>query len=376
MNASKKVFAALLLSTALLAACQEQEVDKDIAEEAVEETEKAAIDVPSQAALVTLVDQHITGILAGLNTATEEFNLSDGTVTDAIYEAMKARFTNFGTTSYIDGDLKLIAKGFCYLGCDMAFFPMTMANALHVELEQLNDETVKLAATHPADMMTSEGYQDIVTLKYDDGLWKIDEIQHKTVELQLSKEQAQQVLANWGYEGATFVEEIETTENDKQVKAYRFDAQGQPLLVSAVTGYVEEGVQQVEKPATPSTSKLYNKYEAKIAEATQQVEDLGDAFTGYTTVEINEHMNEIVNVWDGLLNDMYQALKANLPENEFAALKAEQRQWIKERDAYAEKTATEEAEGGTMYTMVYLSAISDYTEQRCSDFLYDYMTGR
>lgn len=376
MNASKKVFAALLLSTALLAACQEQEVDKDIAEEAVEETEKAAIDVPSQAALVTLVDQHITGILAGLNTATEEFNLSDGTVTDAIYEAMKTRFTNFGTTSYIDGDLKLIAKGFCYLGCDMAFFPMTMANALHVELEQLNDETVKLAATHPADMMTSEGYQDIVTLKYDDGLWKIDEIQHKTVELQLSKEQAQQVLANWGYEGATFVEETETTENDKQVKAYRFDAQGQPLLVSAVTGYVEEGVQQVEKPAAPSTSKLYNKYEAKIAEATQQVEDLGDAFTGYTTVEINEHMNEIVNVWDGLLNDMYQALKANLPESEFAALKADQRQWIKERDAYAEQTATEEAEGGTMYTMVYLSAISDYTEQRCYDFLYDYMTGR
>ena len=140
-----------------------------------------------------------------------------------------------------------------------------------------------------------------------------------------------------------------------------------------------EQAQQVEKPAlvaTPSTSKLYDEYEAKIAEAAQEVEALGDSFTGYTTVEMNAHMGEIVQVWDQLLNDMYQALKANLHESEFAALQAEQRQWIKERDVYAEKTATEEAEGGTMYTMVYLSAISEYTEQRCYDLLNEYMAER
>lgn len=99
-----------------------------------------------------------------------------------------------------------------------------------------------------------------------------------------------------------------------------------------------------------------------------------NSFTGYTTIEMNENASAVFNVWDKLLNDMYKTLKNNLSASEFAELQKDQREWITERDDYAEYAASE-VEGGSLYNSIYTHALADYTAQRCSDFLYDYMVG-
>lgn len=131
-------------------------------------------------------------------------------------------------------------------------------------------------------------------------------------------------------------------------------------------------LQSKEVVQEPATQSLFDTYSQKLDAAAAEVDTIYATSEALTTVEMNDVSEQAFNVWDDLLNDMYGVLKAQLPAAEFEALRAEQREWIGERDEYATYIATEAADGGSAYTSIYIDAQMQYTAQRCSDFLYEY----
>lgn len=127
---------------------------------------------------------------------------------------------------------------------------------------------------------------------------------------------------------------------------------------------------EVAEPVQQTTS-LFTQYEEKMASVSAQAERVYD--NAVTTVELEEAAQKAFSLWDSLLNEMYGVLKEELPPAEFEELRADQREWITERDDFATYQATEQANGGSAYTMLYIDAQAQYTAQRCSDFLYEIM---
>ena len=67
---------------------------------------------------------------------------------------------------------------------------------------------------------------------------------------------------------------------------------------------------------------------------------------------------------DAELNRVYKKLMAGLDKEAQAKLKAAQRAWIAFRDAQAEFDADDEARGGSMYPLIYYTALERFTRER------------
>ncbi|MEE1130591.1 MAG: lysozyme inhibitor LprI family protein [Caryophanon sp.] len=132
-----------------------------------------------------------------------------------------------------------------------------------------------------------------------------------------------------------------------------------------------EPAAQVEEPVSQTTTSLFTEYEQKLNATSASAERVYD--NAMTTIEMEEAAQKAFALWDALLNEMYGVLKNELSAADFEELRADQREWIAERDDYATYQATEQANGGSAYTMLYIDAQAQYTAQRCSDFLYDFM---
>lgn len=74
---------------------------------------------------------------------------------------------------------------------------------------------------------------------------------------------------------------------------------------------------------------------------------------------------------DAQLNGIYQVLRQNLPDAQFKALQQQQRQWMKDRDAYAQSQA-KIAEGGTAANDIYNGALLEYTTWRIEEWIDKY----
>lgn len=67
---------------------------------------------------------------------------------------------------------------------------------------------------------------------------------------------------------------------------------------------------------------------------------------------------------DRELNVIYKELMGSLPESKQKALQNEQRAWLKERDPKCRTEANDEAEGGSMWPMLYQSCRATTTQAR------------
>jgi len=67
---------------------------------------------------------------------------------------------------------------------------------------------------------------------------------------------------------------------------------------------------------------------------------------------------------DAELNRAYKKLMADLDQEAQAKLKTAQRAWIAFRDAQAEFDADAEARGGSMYPLIYYTALERFTRER------------
>lgn len=85
-----------------------------------------------------------------------------------------------------------------------------------------------------------------------------------------------------------------------------------------------------------------------------------------TQAEMNEAAAELYATWDSALNLLWNELKKDMPDDEFAKLLDEQREWIKvKEDAVAKAGA--EYEGGSIYPLVVNMEAADITEKRVNE---------
>lgn len=79
--------------------------------------------------------------------------------------------------------------------------------------------------------------------------------------------------------------------------------------------------------------------------------------------EMNAKSQELYVLWDNALNALWDELKVNLDEGDFAKLEAEQLEWNSEKDAAVE-AAAKDYEGGSMYPLVVNTTAARLTEER------------
>lgn len=85
-------------------------------------------------------------------------------------------------------------------------------------------------------------------------------------------------------------------------------------------------------------------------------------------VELNQTARNIFVCWDDELNMLWGKIKYTLPKDEYDKVLAEQRKWIKEKDAKALEEVAD-FEGGSMYPMIYDMSLAESTEKRCYELL-------
>ncbi len=95
----------------------------------------------------------------------------------------------------------------------------------------------------------------------------------------------------------------------------------------------------------------------------QEQESKDSCEDAMTTVEMQECLDQQYQKWDAELNLVYKKIRSKLSVARKAKLKEAQLAWIVFRDKSAEFEASED-EGGSMYSLVYVSVMSSLTEQR------------
>lgn len=75
-----------------------------------------------------------------------------------------------------------------------------------------------------------------------------------------------------------------------------------------------------------------------------------------TQTDLNEKSQNIYEIWDITLNEIWEILKRNMSEEDMSILTKEQLDWIAMKKA-SMKEAEKEVEGGSMYGVVVIPGI-------------------
>ena len=93
-----------------------------------------------------------------------------------------------------------------------------------------------------------------------------------------------------------------------------------------------------------------------------------------TQADMNINTQRQYELWDEVLNKIWDSLQRTMDRDAFRVLQQEQREWINIRDQRAEEAA-KEVEGGSLYPTIYYSAAANATEARVYELL-EYLTGQ
>ncbi len=144
----------------------------------------------------------------------------------------------------------------------------------------------------------------------------------------------------------------ENSENDVVIGTYKDDG---------ATSYQQEYT-DVPPPNKPSPAEAkYNQYIKKA----QDIEAYSRTYLDNATsqAELNKESYNVYVKWDNLLNEVYQYLKANMNSKDFAALKSDEINWIKEKENAMNETEQEWAGGSGAPMARNLTGI-EYTSSR------------
>ena len=105
--------------------------------------------------------------------------------------------------------------------------------------------------------------------------------------------------------------------------------------------------------------------ETTIAAAAEEAASLEEVLQNepLNQMEMNETAGAIYTIWDDLLNNIWGMLQEELDDETMAQLKAEQLDWITQKEA-AVQAAGAEVEGGSMYPLVTNLKAAELTEER------------
>lgn len=82
-----------------------------------------------------------------------------------------------------------------------------------------------------------------------------------------------------------------------------------------------------------------------------------------TQSQMNSLSQELYNLWDGALNDLWGKLQDSMADDDFDRLLDEQIQWIEDKEAAVEE-AGKDYEGGSIYPMITNQEAASITEDR------------
>ena len=111
------------------------------------------------------------------------------------------------------------------------------------------------------------------------------------------------------------------------------------------------------KDLIDNTEKQTSKLEAEL-----------ETDSSLTQADLNRKSQEIYEMWDSALNQLWDVLKQSKDSKEMETLTSEQRAWIQEKEAAA-KDAGAPHEGGSMQSMVISQKAAELTKERVYQLL-------
>lgn len=140
------------------------------------------------------------------------------------------------------------------------------------------------------------------------------------------------------------------------------------------TEATEETTSATETTAPEDTEPADNGLSDYLAAIEEQSNQLKAALQNeaMTQAELNSKAQELYQLWDDALNDLWGKLQDQLPDDEFDRLLDEQLQWIDDKEAAVEE-AGKAYEGGSIYPLIVNTEAAQITEDRVYE-LYDLLT--
>ncbi|KXY43250.1 hypothetical protein AT257_06165 [Bacillus cereus] len=278
---------------------------------------------------------------------------------------------------------------------DMLPFPIHIEPDVRITCSQKND-VLKIETLILANDMGNEAETWEFVLVYTDGKWLMDKWSSNTsVDLKLTKEEANEILRVQGFKNVSFVRE-ENSGNKK----YIFKESNGVVAVDAQTSVITHNVDdeeqekvtkqdfiQEQETAKGNDSSTYtsSKEEKQPKKESSSVLGKTKALNELVALENEEKhtnvmsTNDIVNeiegnyqLWDNKLNEIYSTLKNTMSADAFQSLKTKQIAWVKEKESKVTVIGTD-PNNGTMRRIEASEEKYKMTKERCYELVNGYM---
>lgn len=115
----------------------------------------------------------------------------------------------------------------------------------------------------------------------------------------------------------------------------------------------------------------YEKNKERLEELDRQIQQMRDSQVESTAYSIKSLAETEMKLWETEMNSVYTQIMECLNADEQQALAKNQRQWMNDRDAQAEKAAPNSS-GGSIESAEYTASLASSTRQRAYDLLESY----
>ncbi|GAB6613947.1 hypothetical protein BACERE00185_02885 [Bacillus mobilis] len=272
---------------------------------------------------------------------------------------------------------------------DMLPFPIHIEPDVRITYSQKND-VLKIETLTLANDMGNEAQMWEFVLVYIDGKWLMDRWSSNTsVDLNLTKEEAKELLRVQGFKNVSFVRE-ENSVNKK----YIFKESNGVVAVDAKNSVITHNVDDEEQEkvtkkdfvqeqetvkgndsSTYTSSKKETSSTVSKTKVLNELAALENQEKHINAISTNDIVNEIeenYQLWDNKLNEIYSTLKNTMSADAFQSLKTKQVAWVKEKESKVKAIAMDENNG----TMKYIEAADEkykMTKERCYELVNGYM---
>ncbi|HDR7638706.1 lysozyme inhibitor LprI family protein [Bacillus wiedmannii] len=272
---------------------------------------------------------------------------------------------------------------------DMLPFPIHIEPDVRITYSQKND-VLKVETLTLANDMGNEAEMWEFVFVYTDGNWLMDKWSSNTpVDLNLTKEEAKELLRVQGFKNVSFVRE-ENSGNKK----YIFKESNGVVAVDAKNSVITHNVDDEEQEkvtkkdfiqeqetvkGNDSSTYTSSKKETSLAvgktKVLNELAALENQEKHINAISTNDIVNEIegnYELWDNKLNEIYSTLKNTMSPDAFQSLKTKQIAWVKEKESKVKAIGTD-TNNGTMRRIEASEEKYNMTKERCYELVNGYM---
>ena len=140
---------------------------------------------------------------------------------------------------------------------------------------------------------------------------------------------------------------------------------------TSAAGAAKQSAPVYESSFAEEEPSSYEKNKERLEELDRQIQQMRDSQVESTAYSIKSLAETEMKLWETELNSIYTQIMECLSADEQQALAKNQRQWMNDRDAQAEKAAPNSS-GGSIESAEYTASLASSTRQRAYDLLESY----